>query len=51
LHGSYPDNVEAWEWWQTNKGRITLHPDTRVLLDRIIAETFARKNGERIELN
>jgi hypothetical protein len=39
-HENGPDD---WPWWNDNKDKMRLHPDTRILVEAVIAETYTRR--------
>ena len=38
--GKWPQSLETWGWFQNNFAKINIHPETRVLILKILQEVF-----------
>jgi hypothetical protein len=43
--GSWPTDIASWKWYQDNKHRIRLHPESGAQYMAILEEMFERKNA------
>jgi hypothetical protein len=45
-NGAWPSSLEGWDWLTKNWGKIHLHPESRQLARRVLAEIFDDDGGE-----